>query len=119
MASACQKTPRNLPFRGVYAIIKQVMIMINKQSDLRGEVKIFDIETLMPKDHLLRKIEKAVDWSYVYGLTEKYYCADNGRPTVDPVVLTKIAFLQHIFGIPSIRRTVAEIEVKGVPTTSC
>jgi transposase len=52
-----------------------------------------------------------VDWAKIYELTAKYYCEDNGRPSVDPVVLVKIGFLQHIYGIPSLRRTVSEIEV--------
>lgn len=44
-------------------------------------------------------------------LVEPYYCEDNGRPSVDPVVLVKIVLLQHLFGIPSMRRTISEIEV--------
>lgn len=85
--------------------------MIERQQDMRGEIKMLDIEALMPKDHLLRKIDRAVDWSYIYKLTEKYYCEGNGRPAIDPVVLIKMAFLQHIFGVSSMRRTVAEIDV--------
>ena len=87
------------------------MKMIERQSDKRSEIKMLDIEELMPKEHLLRKIDRAVDWSHIYELTDKYYCAENGRPAVDPIVLVKIAFLQHIFGIASLRKTVAEIEV--------
>ena len=54
-----------------------------RQADKRGEIKILDIEGLMPSQHLLRKIDKIIDWSYIYDLTEKYYCEDNGRPSVD------------------------------------
>ena len=54
--------------------------MLEKQQDLSGEIKMLDIEALMPEEHLLRKIDQAVDWSYIYDLTEKYYCAGNGRP---------------------------------------
>ncbi|MES6927194.1 transposase, partial [Cutibacterium acnes] len=34
----------------------------------------------------------------------------NGRPSIDPVVLIKIAFIQCIFGIRSMRQTIKEIE---------
>lgn len=84
--------------------------MFEKSPDLRGEIKIFDIESLMPKDHLLRKIDKVIDFNEIYKMTEKYYCDDNGRPCCDPVVVVKIAFLQHLFGIRSIRQTIKEVE---------
>ena len=65
----------------------------------------------MPRDHLLRKIEKAVDFQEVYGMVEQYYCADNGRPAADPAVLVKIVLIQHLFGIASLRQTLREVEV--------
>ena len=85
--------------------------MRTRREDKRGEIKIVDIEALMPIKHLLRKIDNALDWSYIYKLTEKYYCEDNGRPSEDAVVLVKMAFLQHLYGIRSMRKTVEEIEV--------
>ncbi|MEG2378326.1 MAG: transposase, partial [Clostridia bacterium] len=84
--------------------------MFERTRDMRGEVKIVDIDSLMPKDHLLRKIDKVINFEEVYELTKKYYCEDNGRPCCDPVVVVKIAFLQHIFGIRSLRQTIKEVE---------
>jgi len=43
-----------------------------------------DIERLIPETHLLRKIHKVVDLSFVRDLTKSYYCDDNGRPSIDP-----------------------------------
>ena len=37
------------------------------------------------------------------------YCKDNGRPSIDPVVLFKIVLIQHIYGIRSLRRTLEEV----------
>ena len=91
--------------------MERVMKMIRNQTDRRGEIKILDIEALMPKDHLLRKVDKAVDWTKIYELTAPYYCEDNDRPAVDPVVLVKMGFIQHLYGISSMTRTVSEIEV--------
>ena len=39
--------------------------MIERSRDMRGEVKIVDIESLMPKGHLLRKIDKVIDFDEV------------------------------------------------------
>ena len=43
----------------------------------------------MPADHLLRKIDSAVDFNHIYDIVEDLYCADNGRPSIDPVVIFK------------------------------
>jgi transposase len=86
------------------------MEMKRKQTDERRNSTIVDIEMLMPSGHILRIIDTALDWDKVYELTEKYYKED-GRPSVDPVVLVKIAFIQHLFGIRSLRQTVADVDV--------
>jgi transposase len=59
----------------------------------------------------LRLIDKAIDWSFIYDLVEEKYCSDNGRPSIDPVVLIKIPFIQYLYGIRSMRQTIKEIEV--------
>lgn len=78
---------------------------------MRGQVKVVDIEGLVPGDHLLRKIDRVVEYERVYGMVEHLYSEDNGRPACDPVVLVKMALLQHIYGIRSLRQTVAEINM--------
>lgn len=85
--------------------------MLERMQDLRTDVKIVDMESLVPKDHLLRKVDKAVDFTRIYDMVEHLYCEDNGRPAADPVVLVKMAFIQHLYGLPSMRRTVAEVEM--------
>lgn len=42
---------------------------------------------------------------------EPYYCHENGRPGIDPVVLIKMVLIQHLFGIASLRQTHREIQV--------
>ena len=75
----------------------------------RGVVEIVDTESLVPKDHLLRKIDAAVDFNRLYEMVEPLYSEDNGRPSVDPVVLFKMVLIQHLYGLPSLRRTADEI----------
>jgi len=85
--------------------------MLERRSDVRNEVKFVCIEDLVPKDHLLRKIEKAVNFDEIYPMVEQYYCEDNGRPAVDPVILVKIVLIWHLFGLRSLRQTLKEIGV--------
>ena len=69
------------------------------------------IDDLVPQDHLLRIIDKAIDWSFIYDLVRDKYSPDNGRPSIDPVVLIKIPFIQYLYGIKSMRQTIKEIDV--------
>ena len=81
------------------------------KKDARKKAMVVDIDMLVPKTHLLRKIEKVMDYDWLYEELEPYYCHDNGRPGTDPVVLIKMVLIQHLFGIPSLRQTWREIEV--------
>ena len=85
--------------------------MLNKEKRDRYQVEMYCIEDLVPEDHLLRKIEKAVDFKKIYELTDELYCKDNGRPNVDSVVLFKMVLIQHLYGITSLRRTHEEIKM--------
>lgn len=76
----------------------------------RTQISLVSLDELVPKDHLVRKIENVIDFSFIYELVRDVYCEDNGRPSVDPVVLIKIALIQCLFGIRSMRQTIKEIE---------
>ena len=69
------------------------------------------LDMLVPEDHLLRKIDEHIDFSFIYDLVEEKYSPDNGRPSIDPVTLIKIPIIQYMFGIKSMRQTIKEIEV--------
>ena len=88
-----------------------VMKVIVKEREKRDQLEMFSIEEFVPADHLLRKIDSAVDFTHIYDIVEDLYCADNGRPSIDPVVIFKMVLIQHLYGLPSLRRTVDEIEM--------
>lgn len=69
------------------------------------------MDDLVPQDHLLRLIDKAIDWSFIYDLVQDKYAPNQGRPSMDPVMLIKIPFIQYLYGIRSMRQTIKEIEV--------
>ncbi len=75
----------------------------------RDLVEFVVIDQLVPKEHLLRKIDAAVDFTRLYEMVEPLYCEDNGRPSIDPVVLFKMVLIQHLYGLPSLRRTAEEV----------
>ena len=75
----------------------------------RGVLEIVDTESLVPQNHLLRKIDAAVNWERLYEMVEPLYSEGNGRPSIDPVVLVKIVLIQHLYGLPSLRRTADEV----------
>lgn len=58
----------------------------------------------MPKGHLLRNVEAALDLSFVYEETSHLYSRKYGRPPIDPVVLVKYLLLGYLYGIPSERQ---------------
>lgn len=79
----------------------------------RDLVEFVVIDQLVPKEHLLRKIDAAVDFTRLYEMVEPLYCEDNGRPSIDPVVLFKMVLIQHLYGLPSLRRTADEVSANN------
>lgn len=94
----------------VYDIIDLVIEMIVKNSKNRDQVETICIENLVPEEHLLRKIDRAVNFEKIYEFVEELYCADNGRPSIDPVILFKMVLIQHLYGIVSLRRVAEEVK---------
>ena len=83
--------------------------MLERGKMERGIYEIVDTESLVPAEHLLRKIDAAINWNKLYDMVEPLYCEDNGRPSIDPVVLFKMVLIQHLYGLPSLRRAAEEV----------
>lgn len=86
---------------------------MQKGYENRYQVTMVSIEDLVPQEHLLRQISNAVDFSKIYEFVEELYCEDNGRPSIDPVVLFKMVLIQHLYGLPSLRRTADEVSLNN------
>lgn len=85
------------------------MNMLTKSKDKQTSYEFVMLEELVKEDHLLRKIDKYIDFSFIYDEVEDLYSSDNGRPSIDPVVLFKMTLLQYLYGIRSERVLVEEI----------
>lgn len=86
-------------------------MMTESPDKVRKRVTFTCIDDLVPEDHLLRIIDKAIDWTFIYELVREKYSSDNGRPSIDPVTLIKIPLIQYLYGIKSMRQTIKDIEV--------
>jgi len=63
--------------------------MISKDNGNKGQLQVISIDQLVPEDHLLRQIDKYVDFNFIYDLVEDKYCKDNGRPVLILLHLSK------------------------------
>ena len=85
--------------------------MLREHDNRQIGMEFVSIEELVPRDHLLRKIDRVIDFEFIRDKVKGLYCADNGRPAVDPVVLFKMLFLGYLYGVRSERQLVREIQV--------
>ncbi len=56
-------------------------------------------DRIIPKDHILRKINEIVDFSFVYEELESKYCLNNGRCAKSPILLFKYLFLKYFYNL--------------------
>ena len=81
-----------------------------RENNFRNKEEYITIDSLVPENHLVRKIENAIDFEFIYDEVKDLY-SPFGAPSIDPVVLIKIVLIQYLFGIPSMRQTIKDIEV--------
>lgn len=86
-------------------------MMTKENKKVRKQMQIVCIDDLVSQNHLLRIIDKAIDWSFIYDLVFDKYSNETGRPSIDPVTLIKIPLIQYLYGIKSMRQTIKDIEV--------
>jgi len=57
----------------------------------------------IPEDHILKRINKAVDFSFINDLLADSYCLDNGRPAKEPALMAKLLFLQYLYNLSDVK----------------
>lgn len=77
----------------------------------KSQLEFVCLDQLVPTDHLVRKIDNAIDFNFIHEYTKEYYSYTNGRPCLDTVTLFKIIILSFLFGNNSIRKTLEEAKV--------
>ena len=61
----------------------------------RDERVSVSVEELVPQDHFLRAIEATISFDFIEEKLRPYYCENNGRPSIHPIVLFKMMFIGY------------------------
>jgi transposase len=87
-------------------------LYIRKNRENQKQIQFLCLEDLVPEHHILRDIDRAIDFRFIYEEVKGLYSEiEWGKPGIDPVCLFKIVLIQYLFGIRSMRQTIKEIEV--------
>src|SRR5919204_4886989 len=70
----------------------------------------FDLDKVVPADHLVRQIDAVLDLNWVHKEFAPYY-SHTGRPSVDPVLMIRMLIVGYVFALRSERRICAEVQV--------
>lgn len=84
--------------------------MFKPRESVQSEYELVSIDELVPKDHLLRLIDRYIDFTFLLDKVRPFYSEDNGRPS-DPLILFKMMFIGYIYGIRSERQLEREVKM--------
>ncbi len=57
----------------------------------------------IPEDHLLKRINSAVDFSFINDLVKDSYCESFGRPAKEPELMAKLCILERLYDLSDVR----------------
>ena len=83
--------------------------MLKQRRERQQQMDVVIMEQMIPENHLLRIVDRVVDFSFIYDLCAPLYCANNGRPAIDPEILFRMLFVGYLYGIKSERRLEEEV----------
>jgi transposase len=84
--------------------------MMGQQTRNESLFYYFRLEEQIPEDHLLRLIDRYVDFSFVRERLKNFY-SSTGRPSIDPEVLLRLLLVGYLYGITSERRLLEEVRM--------
>lgn len=73
------------------------MLNFQEELDLSPYSGLYDI--LVKEDHLLRKLNKLVDFSFIIDEIQENYCLEDGRNAINPIQLFKYLLLKVIYDL--------------------
>jgi len=80
----------------------------------RGQLELFitgSLRQLIPNDHILVRVDRVLDLSWLRDEVADLYCADNGRPGIDPEAALRLMLAGFLLGIVHDRRLMREAQV--------
>jgi len=85
--------------------------MMGRRKDGQGQFFYsFDLDKVVPADHLVRQIDGILDLGWVHKELAPYY-SHTGRPSIDPVLMIRMLIVGYMFAIRSERRLCSEVQV--------
>lgn len=84
--------------------------MMGRNDDYQSKMEFIDLNTFVPKNHILRQINEKIDFSFIYNRMEKYY-SKLGRKSLDPVLLFKMLLIGYLNNIDSERQLEQEVHL--------
>lgn len=82
-----------------------------KQPDVpQQKTELMTIGSLVPTDHLPRRIDTSINLEFIRERVRHLYSADDGRPALNPVVLFKLLLIEYLFGIRRERQLMREVQ---------
>jgi transposase len=84
--------------------------MMGEQARTESLFYYFRLEEQIPEDHLLRLLDRYIDFSFVRERLKGFYSL-TGRPSIDPEVLLRLLLVGYLYGITSERRLLDEVRM--------
>jgi len=85
--------------------------MMGEKSGAQGQLFYqFNLDDVVPADHLLRKIDAVLDLSDLRAQLAPYY-SHTGRPSIDPELMLRMLLIGYCYGIRSERRLCEEVRL--------
>src|SRR5499426_2093239 len=85
--------------------------MMGRREDRQGQFFYsFDLNKVVPPDHLVRQIDCVLDLGCVHKELKPYY-SHTGRPSIDPVLMIRMLIVGYVFAIRSERQLCSEVQV--------
>ena len=85
-------------------------MMGQRKSDQGQFFYEFNIDDVVPPDHLVRKIDAMLDLGWVHKELAPYY-SHTGRPSIDPELMIRMLIVGYVFAIRSERMICREVQV--------
>jgi transposase len=92
----------------------------------RDQLELFitgSLRQLVPDEHILARVDRVLDLSWLHDEVADLYCLDNGRPGIDPEVAVRLMLAGFLLGIVHDRRLMREAQVNlataGSSATAC
>ena len=69
------------------------------------------LQELVPEDHVLARVDRVLDLGWLRETVSDCYCADNGRPGIDPEAAVRLMLAGFLLGIVHDRKLLREAQV--------